>query len=334
MTRAAPISTRVDFASLLSLFVETGVAMWAPDFGSVFKHSGPDALDLLHRITTNSLIDLPEGAARQTVLTSEKGRIIDAPWVIKLAPDELLLVSDATNPQALQDGISRYTIIDDAELTDVTDETVRLMVFGEKATESMIVAFPEGDFTRTLAFMDLGEDSQTIALRTDAAGGTTWMIVAARQSVKGVLSRFENSVNAMSDRSLFDYVRVKNGVPISGRELTEDVNPLEASVRHLIDFDKGCYVGQEVIARLDTYDKVQRELVEFTEVCDRSNNGNIESGDRIVAASGGRDVGWVSSVVLDPSTERAFGLAYVRIRYTVGGKIELTSAGDGIALLT
>ncbi len=333
MTRSAPTSTRIDLGDTLSRFVETGVAAWLPDFGSVFRHSGQDALDLLHRITTNSLIDLPVGSARQTVLTSEKGRIIDAPWVIRRAPDELLLVSDAPCAQAIRDGILRYTIIEDAELVDITVEIARVMVFGEQATQSMIFAFPEADFSRASALVELGEDCETFALRTDAAGVPTWMIIAASESAEALFSRFENSDITLSDRSLFEYVRVKNAAPIAGNELTGKVNPLEASMRHLIDFDKGCYVGQEVVARLDTYDKVQRKLVAFEEVDVLSEVGKIEPHDRIKTSDGGREIGWVSSVATDPATGRTIGMAYVRSRYVDGGDIALASGGDGIALL-
>ena len=334
MTPSAPSLTRIDLREALTTFAETGIAIWKPDFGSVFRHSGSDALDLLHRITTNSLIDLPDGSARQTVLTSEKGRIIDVPWVIKLAADELLLVSDAPGSEALQDGILRYTIIEDADLIDISSDTVRLMVFGDQATHAIVEAFPNADFSDTRGSMFSIEDFETIAIRTDAAGVTTWMIIAPRERYAEYSSRFKNLGHLSPNRALFDYVRITNRIPFAGCELSEDVNPLEASMQHLIDFDKGCYVGQEVIARLDTYDKVQRKLVAFSEVADTIRRGNIETGDRILATEGGRDIGWVSSVAAEPATDRTFGLAYVRARYVENEDIELARFGEGIALLT
>jgi folate-binding protein YgfZ len=129
---------------------------------------------------------------------------------------------------------------------------------------------------------------------------------------------------------VFDYVRVSNGVPIAGRELTADVNPLEAKLHHLIDFDKGCYVGQEVIARLDTYDKVQRELIRFT-LCG-GDHATIRPGDRVLAPSGGRDVGWISSVAAHPETGDRIGLAYVRGAHANDKAILETSAGASIEL--
>ena len=68
--------------------------------------------------------------------------------------------------------------------------------------------------------------------------------------------------------SEFNSFRIKNMIPICGREVNNLYNPLEIGISHMIDFDKGCYIGQEVIARLDTYDKVQRKLM----ILDKKNN--------------------------------------------------------------
>lgn len=335
MLRSAPSTTRNDLLEAISTFNDFGVAMLVPDFGSVFRHSGPDALDLLHRITTNSLNDLPNGAARRTILTSDKGRIIDVLWVVKHAADDLLLLSDTSSPDAMRDGILRYTIIEDAELTDVTDTTTRLMVFGENATKSIQEAFPDAQCPpaseHTSGLMILDKDG-TIAVRTESAGNATWMVVSEIESVEKISSRFDGLAQTLLDSSLFDFVRIKNGVPIAGFELSEDVNPLEASLIHLIDFDKGCYVGQEVIARLDTYDKVQRRLVAFRQVAESDGLGAITSGDRINPTKGSRDIGWITSVAVDPDNDASFGLAYVRGSYAEGAEIHETSGGHRIVL--
>mgnify|MGYP001809463666 FL=1 len=73
--------------------------------------------------------------------------------------------------------------------------------------------------------------------------------------------------------SEFNSFRIKNMIPICGREVNNLYNPLEIGISHMIDFDKGCYIGQEVIARLDTYDKVQRKLM----ILDKKKDINIIS---------------------------------------------------------
>ena len=253
-----------DLAQTLATYEQRGAAVISPQFGAAFRHIGSDALDLLHRLTTNSILDITDGSARRTILTNEKGRIVDVFWVLKRSNEELLLATDSTNPSLMRMWIDRFTIIENAELIDASSFLTRFVVFGDQATHLMLNAFPRANTPVASEFMELGEDNDVLALRTDAAGVATWMIIARCEKADGLLSRFEDLGHNLSGRSLFDYVRITNRIPIVGRELTEDVNPLEAQMRHLIDFDKGCYVGQEVIARLDTYDKVQRSLVGFS----------------------------------------------------------------------
>ena len=62
-------------------------------------------------------------------------------------------------------------------------------------------------------------------------------------------------------RAAYDAFRISRGIPAFGAEISNAFNPYEAGLAHAISFTKGCYIGQEVIARLDTYEKVQRELV-------------------------------------------------------------------------
>ena len=93
---------------------------------------GSDSLDLLHRLTTQDLLALQPGQGATTVLTSDKGRIVDL-VTCYLFPDHLLLLTSPGNSQAVLEWIDKYTIIEDAETTDVTDSTGLLRFFGPNA---------------------------------------------------------------------------------------------------------------------------------------------------------------------------------------------------------
>ena len=71
---------------------------------------------------------------------------------------------------------------------------------------------------------------------------------------------FESSGIVAVSPATFDLYRIGRGIPAPDREYGEHANPIESGLLDLIEFDKGCYVGQEVIARLDAYDKVKRNL--------------------------------------------------------------------------
>ncbi len=320
-----------------SEYVARGAALFEPRFGSTVGHLGPDALDLLHRLTTNSLLDLGDSEARRTVLTNEKGRVVDVLWVLRRSDQELLLVSDAPDPGPMQRGIERFTIIEDAELKDLSGFLRRWYVIGPDATSLVSQLMPELDFAEddvgSICRMDVVDGGVVLALRSDTAGPESWLLMVGQPAVPEVMDRFARRELKPASNELFDFIRIANQAPIAGKESTEDVNPLEVGLMDLVDFDKGCYVGQEVIARLDTYDKVQRSLVGFSLTGDEVDQSRVSAGDRIVAVDSGRDVGWVTSVALDPRTSRLIGMAILRKAYCVTDVCLMTERGAQIKLL-
>jgi folate-binding protein YgfZ len=118
--------------------------------------------------------------------------------------------------------------------------------------------------------------------------------------------------------------RILRGLPSAGHELTEEHNPLEAGLWDSVNFDKGCYVGQEVVARLRTYDKVSRAIVGL----ELPAAGELpEPGAKLL--DGDRAVGELTSAAALPGTERRIGLAYVKKR-DLREAMEL-GVGDGVA---
>lgn len=337
MSTIAATADSATLAEQYSDYVARGAALIEPQFGSIIGHVGPDALDLLHRLTTNSLLDLGDGEARRTVLTNEKGRIVDVLWVLKRSAEELLLVSDAPDCGPMQSGIERFTIIEDAELKDLSGFLKRWYVVGPDATGLVSQLMPELDFAEndvgSIRGVDVVDGGVVLALRSDTAGPESWLLMVGQPAVPEVMDRFARRGLRPASNELFDFIRIANQVPIAGKESTEDVNPLEVGLMHLIDFEKGCYVGQEVIARLDTYDKVQRSLVGFTLTGDEVDQSRVSAGDRIVVVDSGRDVGWVTSVALDPSTSGLIGLAVLRKAYCATDACLMTERDVQIKLL-
>ncbi len=102
-------------------------------------------------------------------------------------------------------------------------------------------------------------------LRMNGFDANGLMLVGTREAAPTIeaLAReaAESVGGAVLDPSSYEAWRIISGLPAMGAELTEERNPLEAGLRDAVSFTKGCYVGQEVIARLNTYDKVSRELL-------------------------------------------------------------------------
>ncbi|MEX0763455.1 MAG: glycine cleavage T C-terminal barrel domain-containing protein [Dehalococcoidia bacterium] len=273
---------------------------------SRIEHNGADALDLLHRLSTNDLLSLELCSARRTVLTSDRGRVIDVFTVVHRGPGRLLLLSGAADPTPLVEWVDRYTIVEDAELKDISNQTVQLAVTGPAAGEvaravagDSVAGFNQDEYSSA----ELAGVTVEV-LRTDSPGLPAWEFIVPAEDASAVWDALVTAGARPAGRAAYEALRIERGVPAYGLELTEKINPLEAGLMPLISFTKGCYVGQEVVARLDTYDKVQRRLVSLV------SDGPLKPGEPLTAD--GRDVGWVSSSVQSPASSEHMGLGFVR----------------------
>ncbi len=290
---------------------------------------GVDALELLDRLSTNKLDDLDAaGRGMYTVLTSNKGRILGLLFVLKLE-DRLLVLTGPEHRRKVADRIDFYTFAEDVGVSDVTGELAMLAVTGPKAPSLLeaVVGPTAASVPRhgsTTADID-GVDVRIV--RTDFAALPGYdLIVPARRAAQLWSRLMERGagfgLRPVGMRAL-DLVRVERGVPVHGRELTEDHNPLEADLTEFISFNKGCYIGQEVVARLNTYDKVQRRLVGLS----------WGGRDGPVPGAGlhldGAKVGEVTSKTWSPLRNQGIGLGYVRQAHAGQGTRLTTESPDG-----
>ncbi len=289
--------------------------------------TGDDALDLLNRLSTNKLEDLTPGAGMGSVLTSAKGRIVDLLLVLMLE-DRLLLIVSPDARERVAEWIDFYTFVEDVTVRDLTPDTAMFSLVGPNApalVEEMageeaatlpqygVLAANLGGVNVTVVRDDLGALPGFDVIAPVAEGERLWRYLVERSAGDGA-----RPVGALALES----VRVEQGVPAPGLELSEDYNPLEAGLGQHISFNKGCYVGQEVIARLDTYKKVSKHLVGL------SWDGQDLPPLGASLTADGRRSGVVTSAVASERLGRGIGLGYVRKAHAEPGS-KLTLEQDG-----
>ena len=242
---------------------------------------GSDALDLLDRLTTNRISDLTSmGMGMGAVLTTNKGRIIDL-LGIHVEEKGLMVVTSGNATEKVSDWIDFYTIMEDVQIKNVSDQTFHFRVIG---TSPEIEVLPETTGMKPFHGVQTelaGVPSLEISLQVgnlsciDLIGS-----VVSGDSVQSKLDEYLKEIRIEE----YNHFRIDAGEPVYGSELTEEFNPLEAGLLPYISFNKGCYIGQEVVARLNTYDKVQRKLVKFKwDSVDYELSGKvIEDEDRVV----------------------------------------------------
>jgi tRNA-modifying protein YgfZ len=285
---------------------------------------GRDALELLHRLTTNQLRTLLPGEGAATVFTTAKGRIIDH-VVVHVLEDEILCLTGPGRSTQVKDWIDRYTFREDVKVDDRSLGRGTFGIFGAAAARTIGGLWGEAAAGRPLhhAVRVAIAGSPAVLARTFPLAGEGYHLTAEAASLPALRDALLRTPDGpvAAGAACLEALRIEAGLPASGRELTEDYNPWEARLQDAISLDKGCYVGQEVIARLHTYKKVSKQLVrlllEGSEV--------LSSGAPLLVA--GQPVGTLTSVAVVPGEGRVVGLGYVRDEDAVAGK-ELVVGGQ------
>ena len=298
-----------------------GVALVDRPFGRL-RCTGEDALDLLNRLSTNALIDLPVGSGAHTVLTSNKGRIVDVIFVLR-RPDHLLMLTGGGNETRVAEWVDFYTIIEDTEVEDVTAETATVSLIGPGAPG--LLASLAGQDTAPAGNENAAEVAidgvRAAAIRRDMGLIPAYDLIASGSDAPALREAVTEAGACPAGRDAVELARIEQGVPAFGAELSEAYNPLEAGLQHMVSYTKGCYVGQEVIARLTTYDKVQKRLVRLSWPSD----AEICVGAKLMLD--GRRAGVVTSAIRDPRTGNGAGLGYVRKALSDAGSRLTSDAG-------
>ena len=291
--------------------------------------TGEDALDLLNRLSTNELMDLQPGQGVPTVLTSNKGRILDLLLVLRQR-DDLLVMTAPENRQKIAEWIDFYTITEDVVVTDVTEQTAMLSLAGPRAA-GLLGQLAAPAISSLGRYESVGASIREVeasVVRSDFVRLPGYDLVVSASEGPHLWRELQSAGSEAGLRPIgmeaLETVRMEQGVPAYGTELGEDVNPLEANLLEYISFTKGCYVGQEVVTRLNTYKKVQKSLV-----------GLKWEPDQVPAPQSnllldGKRVGTVTSVAKSPGLRRNIGLGYVRQAQAQPGSVLDTESADGL----
>ena len=291
------------------------------------KATGEDALDLLNRLSTNKVDHIEPGHWAPTVLTSDRGRIVDLLSVINAGQSVYLLTSPGQQ-QPVIEWLDKYTIMEDLEVEDVSDSTAVIAVAGAGAEAVLGLEGGEPERLPGLQYpapsVAIG-GKDLIGISRPLGPMACCLLVVPTPDVPAVVTALGASGVSEVDHGAWDALRVSSGAPAFGSEMGEPYNPLEAGLIGAIDFTKGCYIGQEVIARLDSYERVQRYL----SVLRFSSGSDATAGSPLYLD--GRQAGTVTSVYRTPAGDLR-GLGFVRTASATPGQVlELQEPESGTA---
>jgi folate-binding protein YgfZ len=290
---------------------------------------GRDRLDLLQRLTTSDMAGLSPGRGIQNLFLTSKGRIIEF-FDLLAFEDHLELFLASTDAPAIVEWIGKYVFMEDVTPTDSTADTFGFEIYGPQAAATLAAAGAEvtGLSDRDHRAATVGGTGVVVGAAEPIAGAG-YRLSGARADSAGVWQALLDAGTPLGLRAAsaptLEILRVEAGIPAAGHELSEQWNPLEAELGHAISVTKGCYTGQEVVARLANYKKVQRGLRGL-----RVLGQTIPPlGSQVVA--GKERVGTVTSAVRSPALGSILALAYIDSEQCTPGTrlaVEIESRGE------
>ena len=293
----------------------------------VVELRGRDRSRFLHGMVTNDIQSLSPGQGCYALMLTPKGRILTDMRVLCLE-DSLMLVIDSDLIEKDLSLLRKYIIADQVEVIDRSADLAMLSLQGPKAAEAIArlcpqPSLPEAPFQHRL--IQLGTlPARCARMRRTASGGYDLMVSGALSVDLWNLLLQAGKPSGLRPVGLeaWKVHRLEAGIAWYGTDMDEARIPLETGLEEAISYSKGCYIGQEVVARSTYRGQVNRKLMGLL----LSSGEPAQGGDKIIR--NGQEVGWVTSSTYSPRLRRAIALAYVRKEaWDPGTTVEVESHG-------
>lgn len=266
----------------------------------VLKFTGKSRLDLINRMSTQAVLDLQSGAGAATILTTDIGRIIDR-LLLYAASDSVYALTGENNADFIARYLMRFVFFnDDFQVEDLSGKTAVFGAYGPQAAAKLADAgFPETDLPLHHWRQTQIGDWTAYLHRTDPIAGDGYFVMCAAADRDALWPHLLNAGLTAAGADDYEFLRIESGIKRLGHELSQDYIPLEADLWNDVSFKKGCYIGQEIIARLESRNRLAKKLVKLSPA------GPISEGETITAE--GKTAGTVTSAAAGPNGIVALG---------------------------
>lgn len=299
--------------------LEKQVAIYDRSHWGLIEVTGVDAQKFIHNQTTNNINQLKSGQGCETVFVTSTARTIDLARVYLQEQRILLLVSPNRKEQLLT-WMDRFIFpMDKVQLADISSQYAIFSLFGQKSQDLLtkwlgndILSQSEGNNYEVQI-----DDISLILAMGSALVIKGYNLIVPQNEAIAIWQKLTSQGALPIGNQAYEKLRILQGRPKPDAELTEDYNPLEVGLWSKISFDKGCYIGQETIARLNTYKGVKQKLWGI-EV-------NQPVNPQTIVTLEGQKIGVVTSYT---DTEKGgFALAYIRTKAgDIGLKVAIEEA--------
>jgi len=278
--------------------------------------SGSEAIQFLNGLITNDMKTLSVDSWMQAAFPNVQGRLIASVRVVRLqdkmtgkavCPAFLIDTEAATHERVLKT-IERFTLAGDFHVSDMTRQTALISVQGKSSAAVVRAALGE-----EAASLGINESKQVEAVtiwRVSHTGVSGFDLMVNAAEAAGVWSRLEHAGARPVGQQAFEVLRIEAGDPAYGIDMDE-TNVVTESLDEAVSYTKGCYIGQEIIARIKYRGHVAKKLsgIEF------QTRVQVEPGAAI-NSSDGKEIGRVTSATYSYHLGRTIALGYLKYDYT------------------
>ena len=305
-------------------------ALIDPACSGILRLRGKDRVSFLNAMLTNDVAKLATGHACAALVTTTKGKIVAELLVLARAEELLVLVLQGAVARVAE-AFESHIIADDVTLDNLSDDHVVIAVEGPKCRELVWRIFPREPLPmEALTFTENHyHGMHATVIRHSIVGDKGLLVVVAREHHERMKAYLVQGAVGLDGREAgrvaWNRRRVEKGRPWIGVDVTEDNFPAESSLESHVSYEKGCYLGQETIARMHYRGHPNWKLVGLAGESDVPPVGAALIPETDAASS--TPTGRITSAVFSPALKRALCLGYVRASLANPG--ERFSVRDG-----
>lgn len=285
---------------------------------------GADAVQFLNGMLTNDLAALETNSWMLAAFPNVQGRLIAFARVLRTAANTFLLDLEPATHHAILKSLMRFTFAGDFQVTDKTADILLLSVQGTRAAEIIAQAFNEqaANVANNSLITTTFEDATVHLIRathTGENGFDLFVEVASAAKLFNLLIKL-NAQPVGFDA--LETLRIEAGIPRHNQDIDETNIVLEAGRDEAVSYTKGCYLGQEIIARIHWRGHVARQIAQIV----FDDNLPVERGAKLYAVADEKEAGRITSAAFSPRLNRTVAIALIKYAYLAPDtKLKLTN---------
>ena len=281
---------------------------------------GKEAVMFLNGLITNDMKTLEQNQWMPAAFPNVQGRLIAAVRVVRLSDEDgairFLIDTEAETHTQVLKAIERFTMAGDFKVTDISDKTAMFSVQGKDALSigSKVLGDQIAHLERNGEMETAWSETTLTAMRTSHTAEDGFDVLIDRNDANSLSEAFIAAGVEVIGAETFEILRIEAGIGRFGRDMDETNVITEANLDDAVSFTKGCYIGQEIIARIKYRGHVAKKLTGL-----EMDNGSPVAAGAVIRTAEAKDIGRITSVTFSPKLNKLVALGYVRYEYLAGG---------------